>query len=131
MKTKILIGKAGLDGHDRGVMTVVSALKKAGFEVIYSGLYLNPEEFVNKAIDEDVKAIGMSIMTGAHKVIVPKVVELLNSKGYGHIPVFGGGIIPEEDIPGLKKAGMREVFLPGATLDNIVKFVKELVGVGD
>lgn len=128
MKTKLLIGKAGLDGHDRGVMTVVKALQNAGFEVIYSGLYLSPEDFVNMAINENVKAIGMSIMTGAHKVLVPKVIELLKEKNHEDIPVFGGGIIPENDIAKLKEAGMREVFLPGVTLDKIVEFVKNLVG---
>jgi methylmalonyl-CoA mutase, C-terminal domain len=132
MKTKLLIGKAGLDGHDRGVKSVVKALKEAGFYVVYSGLYQSPEDFVNKAIEEKVDAIGVSCLTGAHNVIFRKVIDLLNEKGIGNIPVFGGGTIPEEDIEGLKKIGVKEVFLPGATLEEIVDFVKELVrGKGD
>ncbi len=127
MKTKLLIGKAGLDGHDRGVKAVVKALIEAGFDVVYSGLYQSPEDFVNKAIEEKVDAIGISCLTGAHNVIFRKVIDLLNEKGAGNIPVFGGGTIPEEDIEGLKKIGVREVFLPGATLEEIVDFVKELV----
>lgn len=127
MKTKILIGKAGLDGHDRGVRAIARALQDAGFEIVYSGLYQSPEEFVDKAIQENVSAIGMSIMTGAHNVIVPKVMKLLNEKNAENIPVFGGGIIPDEDIQKLKDLGMKEVFLPGTTLETIVEFVKKLV----
>ena len=127
MKTKLLIGKAGLDGHDRGVKAVVKALIEAGFDVVYSGLYQSPEDFVNKAIEERVNAIGISCLTGAHNVIFRKVIDLLNEKGTGNIPVFGGGTIPEEDIEGLKKIGVRRVFLPGATLEEIIDFVKELV----
>ena len=132
MKAKLLIGKAGLDGHDRGVKAVVKALKEAGFDVVYSGLYQSPEDFVNKAIEEEVDAIGVSCLTGAHNVIFRKVIDLLNEKGTGNIPVFGGGTIPEEDVEGLKKIGVREVFLPGATLEEIADFVKKLVrGKGD
>ncbi len=127
MKAKLLIGKAGLDGHDRGVKAVVKALKEAGFDVVYSGLYQSPEEFVNKAIEERVNAIGISCLTGAHNVVFRKVIDHLNEKGTGNIPVFGGGTIPEEDVEGLKKIGVRKVFLPGATLEEIVDFVKELV----
>ena len=130
MKTKLLIGKAGLDGHDRGVKAVVKALKEAGFDVVYSGLYQSPEEFVNKAIEEKVDAIGISCLTGAHNVVFRKVIDLMNEKGIGNIPVFGGGTIPEEDVEGLKKIGVREVFLPGATLEEIVDFVKDLVKKG-
>lgn len=129
MKIKILIGKAGLDGHDRGVRAVARALQDAGFEIVYSGLYQSPEEFVDKAIQENVSAIGMSIMTGAHNVLVPKVMKLLNEKNAGNIPVFGGGIIPDEDIQKLKDLGMKEVFLPGTTLKTIVEFVKNLVKI--
>lgn len=127
MKAKLLIGKTGLDGHDRGVKAVVRVLKEAGFDVVYSGLYQSPEDFVNKAIEEKVDAIGVSCLTGAHHVIFRKVIDLLNEKGIGDIPVFGGGTIPEEDIGELKKIGVREVFLPGATLEEIVDFVKNLV----
>ncbi len=130
MKTKLLIGKAGLDGHDRGVKAVVKALKEAGFDVVYSGLYQSPEGFVNKAIEEKVDAIGISCLTGAHNVVFRKVIDLMNEKGIGNIPVFGGGTIPEEDIEGLEKIGVREVFLPGATLEEIVDFVKDLVKKG-
>ena len=129
MKIKILIGKAGLDGHDRGVRAVARALQNAGFEIVYSGLYHSPEEFVDKAIQENVSAIGMSIMTGAHNILVPKVMKLLNEKNAGNIPVFGGGIIPDEDIQKLKDLGMKEVFLPGTTLETIVEFVKKLVKI--
>ncbi len=128
MKTKILIGKSGLDGHDRGVMAVTDALRYAGFEVIYTGLYKSPDDFVNLAIKENVKAIGISIMTGAHKVIVPKVMDLLKQSGRADIPVFAGGIIPDVDIPELKNLGIREVFLPGTKLNDIVQFVKKLNG---
>lgn len=127
MKAKILIGKVGLDGHDRGLRTVARALIEAGFDIIYSGLYRSAEEFVNKAIEEEVDAIGVSCLTGAHNVVFPKVINLLNEKGIGNIPVFGGGTIPEEDIDKLKKLGVREIFLPGTTLEEIVNFVKGIV----
>ncbi len=127
MKAKILIGKVGLDGHDRGLRTVARALIAADFDVVYSGLYRSAEEFVDKAIEEKVDTIGLSCLTGAHNVVFPKVINLLNEKGIGNIPVFGGGTIPEEDIGELKKLGVREVFLPGTTLDEIVDFVKGLV----
>ncbi len=127
MKAKILIGKVGLDGHDRGLRTVARALIAADFDVVYSGLYRSAEEFVNKAIEGKVDAIGVSCLTGAHNVVFPKVINLLNEKGIGNIPVFGGGTIPEEDIVELKKLGVREVFLPGTTLEEIVGFVKGLV----
>ena len=129
---KILIGKVGLDGHDRGLRTVARALIAAGFDVFYSGLYRSAEEFVNKAIEEKVDAIGVSSLTGAHNVVFRKVIDLLKKNGVGNIPVFGGGTIPEEDIGELKKIGVREVFLPGTTLEEIVDFVKGLVrGKGD
>lgn len=127
MKAKILIGKVGLDGHDRGLRTVARALIAAGFDVVYSGLYRSAEEFVDKAIEEKVDAIGVSCLTGAHNVVFPKVINLLNEKGIGNIPVFGGGTIPEEDIDKLKKLGVKEIFLPGTTLEKIVGFVKDLI----
>ena len=127
MKAKILIGRIGLDGHDRGLRTVAKALIEAGFDVVYSGLYQSPEDFVNRIIEEEVDAIGISCLTGAHNVVFRKVIDILNEKGIGNIPVFGGGTIPEEDIAGLKKIGVREVFLPGTTLEEIVDFAKELV----
>ncbi len=100
MKAKILIGRIGLDGHDRGLRTVAKALTEAGFDVVYSGLYQSPEEFVNKVIEEKVDAIGISCLTGAHNVVFRKVIDLMNEKGTGNIPVFGGGTIPEEDVEG-------------------------------
>jgi len=127
MKAKILIGRIGLDGHDRGLRAVAKALTEAGFDIIYSGLYQNSEEFVSKAIEEKVDAIGISCLTGAHNVVFRKVIDLMNEKGIRDIPVFGGGTIPEEDVEVLKKIGVREVFLPGATLEEITDFVKELV----
>lgn len=127
MKAKILIGRIGLDGHDRGLRTVAKALTEAGFDVVYSGLYQSPEEFVNKAIEKKIDAIGISCLTGAHNVVFRKVIDLMKEKGIGNIPVFGGGTIPAEDVEGLKKIGVREVFLPGATLEEIVDFVKGLV----
>lgn len=126
-KKKILIGKAGLNGHDRGVRTVAKALEEAGLDVIYTGLHQSPEDFVNKALGERVDAIGVSILTGGHNVIFPRIIELLNEKGGGHIPLFGGGIIPEEDIRRLKEMGVKELFLPGTKLEEIVVFVKGLV----
>ncbi len=127
MKAKILIGRIGLDGHDRGLRTVAKALTEAGFDVVYSGLYQNSEEFVSRAIEEKVDAIGISCLTGAHNVVFRKIMDSMNEKEIGNIPVFGGGTIPEEDVEGLKKIGVREVFLPGATLEEITDFVKELV----
>ncbi|MFQ5686577.1 MAG: cobalamin B12-binding domain-containing protein [Candidatus Scalindua sp.] len=127
MKVKILIGRIGLDGHDRGLRAVANALAGAGFDVVYSGLYRNAEEFVSRAIEEKVDAIGISCLTGAHNVVFRKVIGLMSEKGIENIPVFGGGTIPEEDIEGLKKIGVKKVFLPGATLEEIVDFVKGLV----
>ncbi|MGR3221232.1 MAG: cobalamin B12-binding domain-containing protein [Candidatus Anammoxibacter sp.] len=127
MNAKILIGKSGLDGHDRGMSVVIKALQVAGFHVVYSGLYLSPDDFVNKALEEKVDAIGISIMTGAYNVILPKILQFMNEKGIGDIPVFAGGIIPEEDVGKLKKMGIKEIFLPGTTLDEIVAFVTGLV----
>ena len=127
MNGKILIGKAGLDGHDRGMRAVVKALQVFGFNVVYSGLYLSPDEFVNKAIEEKVDAIGISIMTGAYDIILPKILQLMNEKGIGDIPIFAGGIMPNEDVDRLKTLGVREIFLPGTTLEEIVEFVKGLL----
>ena len=124
---KILIGKSGLDCHDRGMRTVIKALQVAGFDVVYSGFYLSPEDFVSKAVEEKVDAIGLSIMTGAYDVILPKILQSMKDKGIGDIPVFVGGIIPDEEIDRIKNMGIKEIFLPGTTLDEIVEFVKGLV----
>ncbi len=126
-KIRILVGKPGLDGHDRGAKVVARALRDAGFEVIYTGLHQTPEMIVNTAIQEDVDAIGLSILSGAHNYLFPEVIRLLKEQGAGDIAVFGGGIIPEQDIPGLKAAGVLEVFTPGTTLQAITDFVKQHV----
>jgi methylmalonyl-CoA mutase C-terminal domain/subunit len=122
-KLRLLVGKVGLDGHDRGAKIVARALRDAGFEVIYTGLHQSPEMVVQTAIQEDVDAISLSILSGAHNYLFPRVIELLRQQGAGDIPVFGGGIIPGEDIPRLKEAGVLEIFTPGASTDEIVAWV--------
>lgn len=124
-KIRVLIAKPGLDGHDRGAKVVARALRDAGFEVIYTGLRQSPEQIVAAAIDEDVDAVGLSLLSGAHNYLFPKVVEMLKEKGAGDILVFGGGVIPEEDIPGLKAAGVAEVFTPGTPTSATIEFLKE------
>ncbi len=123
-KIRALIAKPGLDGHDRGAKIVARALHDAGIEVIYTGLHKTPEQIVEAAIKEDVDVIALSILSGAHMVLFPKIMELLKEKRVDVI-VFGGGVIPEEDIPKLKKLGIMEIFTPGTTMESIVKFVKE------
>ena len=124
-KIRVLIAKPGLDGHDRGAKVVARALRDAGFEVIYTGLRQSPEQIVAAAIDEDVDAVGLSLLSGAHNYLFPKVVDMLKEKGAGDILVFGGGVIPEEDIPGLKEAGVAEVFTPGTPTSVTIEFLKE------
>ncbi len=124
---RILVGKPGLDGHDRGAKIVARALRDAGYEVIYTGLHQTPEMIVNTAIQEDVDAIGLSILSGAHNHLFPEVIRLLKDKGVDDIVVFGGGIIPEQDIAGLKEAGVAAVFTPGTTLQSIVDFIESNV----
>ena len=124
---RILIAKPGLDGHDRGAKIIARALRDAGVEVIYTGLHQTPEMIAEAAIQEDVDAIGLSILSGAHNTLFPKIIELIREKGGDDIAIFGGGIIPEEDIPNLKQAGVREIFTPGATIDQIVAWVRENV----
>ena len=123
-RLRLLVGKVGLDGHDRGVKIIARALRDAGFEIIYTGLHQSPEMVVQTAIQEDVDAISLSILSGAHNFLFPRVIELLREKDSGDIPVFGGGIIPDEDIPGLKQAGVLEIFTPGATTEHIVEWVR-------
>jgi len=125
-KIRALIAKPGLDGHDRGAKVVARALHDAGMEVIYTGLHQTPEQIVEAAINEDVDIIALSILSGAHMVLFPKIMELLKEKSVDAI-VVGGGIIPEEDIPKLKKLGTTEIFTPGTILESIVKFVREKV----
>ena len=126
-KIRILIAKPGLDGHDRGVKVVARALRDAGMEVIYTGLRQTPEQIVETAIQEDVDVIGLSILSGAHTHLFPKVMELLKENDIKDIIVMGGGVIPEEDIPELKKAGIAEIFTPGTDTRDIIKFIKEKV----
>jgi len=120
----LLVGKVGLDGHDRGAKIVARAFRDAGFEVIYTGLHQTPEVVVNTAIQEDVDAVALSILSGAHNYLFPRVVELLREQGAGEIAVFGGGIIPEEDIPGLKEKGVLEIFTPGTSTEAIIEWVR-------
>jgi methylmalonyl-CoA mutase C-terminal domain/subunit len=123
---RILIGKVGLDGHDRGVKLVARALRDAGVEIIYTGLHQSPEQIVTTAIQEDVQAIGLSIHSGAHNSLFLRVLELLREQGAGGITLFGGGIIPDEDVPRLKAAGVQMVFRPATPMHDIVDFVKGL-----
>lgn len=123
---RVLIGKVGLDGHDRGVKLVARALRDAGMEVIYTGLHQTPEQVVNTAIQEDVDAIGLSLLSGAHHHLFQQVLELLKEQGADDIAVFGGGIIPDEDQPKLKAVGVRAMFGPGTPMPEIVEFVNGL-----
>jgi methylmalonyl-CoA mutase, C-terminal domain len=126
-KVRILVAKPGLDGHDRGAKVVARALRDAGFEVIYTGLHQTPEMIANAAVQEDVDAVGLSIMSGAHNTLFPAVIEALEAKGAGEIIVFGGGIIPEGDLERLKSSGVKGVFTPGTTLETIIGWVNENV----
>lgn len=126
-KIRIIVAKPGLDGHDRGAKVVARALRDAGFEVIYTGLHQTPEMIASAAIQEDADAIGLSILSGAHMTLFPRIMELLREKGGDDIVVFGGGIIPEDDVSVLKGAGVSEIFTPGASLETIVRWVKEHV----
>jgi len=123
---RVLIGKVGLDGHDRGVKLIARALRDAGTEVIYTGLHQTPEQVVSTAIQEGVDAIGLSILSGAHNTLFRRVLELLKEQDAGHIVLFGGGIIPDEDLLALKEAGVKALFRPGAPMNEIVEFVKGL-----
>jgi methylmalonyl-CoA mutase C-terminal domain/subunit len=127
---RVLIGKVGLDGHDRGVKLIARALRDAGVEVIYTGLHQTPEQVVNTAIQEDVDAIGLSILSGAHNTLFRQVLELLKAQGAEDIVLFGGGIIPDEDMSALKAAGVKALFRPGAPMHEIVGFVKGLARRG-
>jgi methylmalonyl-CoA mutase C-terminal domain/subunit len=124
---RILIAKPGLDGHDRGAKVVARALRDAGHEVVYSGLHQTPEQIVETALQEDVVAIGLSSLSGAHMTLFPKVVETLASRDATDIVVFGGGVIPEADIPALERAGLAKIFTPGASLSEITNWVEEHV----
>ena len=123
-KTRILIAKPGLDGHDRGAKFIARALRDEGYEVIYTGIRQTPEAIVQTAIQEDVDFVGLSLLSGAHNELFPRVVDLLSQKGAEDILVFGGGIIPEEDIPSLKDKGIAAIFGPGTTTKQIVAFLE-------
>ncbi len=123
-KLKVLIGKPGLDGHDRGAKVVARALRDAGFEVVYTGLHQTPEQIVATAIQEDVDVIGVSSLAGAHMYLFPRILELLKEQEADDIPVFGGGIIPDEDIDLLKKAGIKAIFTPGSPIKETVDWIK-------
>ncbi|TVL90104.1 cobalamin B12-binding domain-containing protein [Streptomyces sp. LX-29] len=124
---RVVVAKPGLDGHDRGAKVIARALRDAGMEVIYTGLHQTPEQIVDTAIQEDADAIGLSILSGAHMTLFAKVLELLRERDAADIKVFGGGIIPEEDIPPLKEQGVAAIFTPGATTTSIVEWVRENV----
>ena len=124
---RVVVAKPGLDGHDRGAKIVARALRDAGFEVIYTGLHQTPEQIVDTAVREDADAIGLSVLSGAHNYLFKRVLELLKEKGAEDVVVFGGGIIPPEDIAALKAIGVKELFTPGTSTQDIVRFVREHV----
>ena len=124
---RVVVAKAGLDGHDRGAKVVARALRDAGMEVIYTGVHQTPEQVVETALQEDADAIGLSLLSGAHNYIFPRVSELMKEKGLDDVLLFGGGIIPEADWPALSKVGVEKVFPPGASLEEITKYVREAV----
>ena len=126
-RLRVMVAKPGLDGHDRGARIIARAFRDAGFEVVYSGLHQTPEEIVKAAIQEDVDLIGLSSLAGAHMYLFPRVVELLKEQGAADIAVCGGGIVPQEDIPRLKQAGILEIFTPGSALKDIVAWVQNHV----
>jgi len=124
-KVRVIVAKPGLDGHDRGAKIVARALRDAGFEVIYTGLHQTPEQIVATAVQEDADAIGLSVLSGAHNYLFKRVLELLKEKGAEDIAVFGGGIIPPEDITALRAMGVKELFTPGTSTQDIIRFVHE------
>lgn len=126
-RIRVLVAKPGLDGHDRGAKVVARALRDAGFEVIYTGLRQTPEQIAEAALQEDVNVVAMSILSGAHPHLFPKVVNLVKEKGMQDVLIIGGGVIPDGDIPALKEAGVSEVFTPGTPTSDIVKFINENV----
>ena len=123
-RIRVLVAKLGLDGHDRGAKVVARALRDAGFEVIYTGLRQTPEQIVAAAEQEDVNVVALSLLSGAHNTLFPKIVEMLKEKGMGDVLVVGGGVIPDADIPGLKEAGVAAVFTPGTPTGDVIEFIK-------
>ncbi|MGA9721879.1 MAG: cobalamin B12-binding domain-containing protein [Candidatus Binatus sp.] len=126
-RLRILVAKPGLDGHDRGAKIIARALRDGGFEVIYTGLHQTPEMIAEAAVQEDADAVGLSVLSGAHMTLFPEVMRLLKERGAGEIAVFGGGIIPDDDAVKLKEQGVRQIFTPGASTEDIVKWVRENV----
>ena len=129
-RIRVLVGKPGLDGHDRGAKVVSQALRDAGMEVIYTGLRQTPEMIAEAALQEDVDVVGLSILSGAHMTLLPRITALLREQDMGDVLVVAGGIIPEQDIPALKEAGVSAVFGPGTSLDDIVQFIEDTVRTG-
>ncbi len=126
-RLRIVVAKPGLDGHDRGAKIIARALRDGGFEVIYTGLHQTPEMIAEATVQEDADAVGLSILSGAHMTLFPEVLRLLKEKGAEDVAVFGGGIIPDEDVAKLKELGVKEIFTPGASTEDIVKWVRENV----
>ena len=123
-RIRVLVAKPGLDGHDRGAKVVARALRDAGFEVIYTGIRLTPEQISEAALQEDVNVVALSILSGAHNTLFPRIVEMMKAKGLTDILTIGGGVIPDSDIPGLKAAGIAEVFTPGTPTEKIIEYIK-------
>ncbi|HXC18029.1 MAG TPA: cobalamin B12-binding domain-containing protein [Holophagaceae bacterium] len=124
---RVVIAKPGLDGHDRGAKVIARALRDAGMEVIYTGLRQTPQQIVAAVVQEDAAVLGLSILSGAHNQIFPEILRLMKEKGAADVPVFAGGIIPDEDVPGLKALGIREIFQPGTSTDDVVAFIRKAV----
>ncbi len=127
-KIRVLLAKPGLDGHDRGIKVIAAAFRDAGFEVIYTGLRQTPEQIVNAALQEDVDAIGVSILSGAHMTLFPAIRKLMDEKGIKDVILFGGGIIPDDEVKILEKQGVNRLFTPGATTEETIAYVREAVG---
>jgi len=123
-RIRILVAKPGLDGHDRGAKVVARALRDGGFEVIYTGIRLTPEQIAEAALQEDVDVVALSLLSGAHNTLFPRIVDELKKRGLGDVLVIGGGVIPDVDIPGLKAAGLAEIFTPGTSTDKISEFIR-------
>lgn len=123
-RIRVLVAKPGLDGHDRGAKVVARALRDAGFEVIYTGIRLTPEQISEAALQEDVNVVALSLLSGAHNTLFPRIVEMMKAKGLGDVLTIGGGVIPDADIPGLKAAGISEVFTPGTPTEKIIEYIK-------
>ena len=123
-RIRVLVAKPGLDGHDRGAKVVARALRDAGFEVIYTGIRLTPEQITEAALQEDVNVVALSLLSGAHNTLFPRIVEMMKAKGLTDVLTIGGGVIPDSDIPGLKAAGIAEVFTPGTPTEKIIEYIK-------